>query len=57
VLHHGDFDDDSPTLISTLARILDLPSMPSVESTPAFDFKSSEASLREKRVQLDYMTK
>ena len=49
---HGDFDDDEPTLHSTLARIL----MQS-EELPDFDFQRSDASLREKRQQLDQMTR
>jgi hypothetical protein len=48
---HNDFDDDPPTLRSTLARILH-----SKEELPEFNFQSSEASLREKRIQLESMT-
>lgn len=49
--HHGDFDDDVPTLRSTMARILQRG-----EELPTFDFKSSEASLRDKRIALDDLT-
>jgi hypothetical protein len=49
--HHGDFDDDAPTLRSTLSRILQ-----SWEELPEFDFQRSEDSLREKRTQLDNLT-
>lgn len=45
--HHGDFDDDKPTLSATLARILK-------ESTvkASFNFSRSGSSLQEKRQRL-----
>jgi len=48
---HGDFDDDAPTLGSTLSRVLQ-----SWDELPEFDFKRSADSLREKRTQLDSLT-
>jgi hypothetical protein len=48
---HGDFDDDEATIRSTLVRILQ-----SWERVPDFEFKRSEDSLQQKRVQLDDMT-
>lgn len=48
---HADFDDDELTLRSTLLRILD-----SRADLPGFDFKRSEASLREQRAQVQKMT-
>jgi hypothetical protein len=45
---HGDFDDDSYTLESTLARILK-----SVEKLPEFKFKRTTSSLRDRRKRLE----
>lgn len=49
---HGDFDDDVLTLRSTLARILQR-----ADDLPEFDFSSSEASLREKRMALENLSR
>ena len=55
---HGEFDDDEPTLRSTLARILlQDAALPSPKETPEFAFSHSGASLREKRLQLDELTR
>jgi hypothetical protein len=48
---HGDFDDDPATVRSTLARILQRK-----EEAPQMEFQHSDASLREKRIQLDALT-
>ena len=45
--HHGDFDDDEPTVKATLARILD-----KHETGVSFSFNRSAASLREGRDRL-----
>jgi hypothetical protein len=47
--HHGDFDDDKPTLMSTLVTILN--SEEGVKSD-LFDFKRSSSSLGDRRRQL-----
>lgn len=49
--HHGDFDDNELTLLSTLARILNAPG-----EKLAIEFQRSEASLREKRQQLESLS-
>jgi hypothetical protein len=49
---HGDFDDDMPTLRSTMVRILEQTDVPA-----EIAFTRSEASLREKRIQLDHLTR
>jgi hypothetical protein len=48
---HADFDDDPPTLRSTLSRFLS-----TWDSLPEFDFQRSQDSLREKRARLDTLT-
>jgi len=45
--HHGDFDDDRPTLVATLARILDAGS-----SAEEFVINRSASSLQSRRIQL-----
>jgi predicted alpha/beta hydrolase family esterase len=45
--HHGDFDDDRPTLAATLARILD-----AGRSSEAFVINRSASSLQSRRLQL-----
>lgn len=47
--HHGDFDDDRPTLMSTLARILPSDRMPAKN---VFDFRRSASSLGDRRRSL-----
>lgn len=47
--HHGDFDDDPPTLMSTLANILPKEKMPKAN---IFEFKRSSSSLGDRRRQL-----
>lgn len=44
--HHGDFDDDEPTVQATLARIL------GKETDATFEFNYSTSALREKRLKL-----
>ena len=46
-LHHGDFDDDVPTVTATLARILGREKI-----MARFSFNRSSSSLREKRLRL-----
>lgn len=46
--HHGDFDDDLPTLQATLARVLAKRSV-----TAEFAFHHSASSLRDRRVGID----
>jgi hypothetical protein len=48
---HADFDDDPPTLRSTLSRFLN-----SWDTLPEFDIQRSQDSLREKRARLDTLT-
>src|SRR6185369_12253581 len=45
--HHGDFDDDAPTVQATLARILGTQA-----SAAKIDFESTAASRRDRRRQL-----
>jgi hypothetical protein len=45
--HHGDFDDDRPTVFATLARILGR-----ATSRAPFEFARTPASLRARRLQL-----
>ena len=45
--HHGDFDDDKPTLVATLARILD-----SASSAEKFVINRSASSLRNRRQEI-----
>jgi len=47
--HHGDFDDDEATVKATLARILEVGSVASVD----FKFHRSASSLRSKRLGAD----
>jgi len=47
-LHHGDFDDDKPTVGSTLRRICD-----DAEVGDRFSFKRSASSLRDRRLKLN----
>jgi hypothetical protein len=47
--HHGDFDDDPPTLMSTLARILPADRMPPKN---VFEFRRSSSSLGDRRRSL-----
>jgi hypothetical protein len=45
--HHGDFDDDKPTVLATLARILGHGA-----SQAPFEFARTPSSLRARRLQL-----
>jgi hypothetical protein len=45
--HHGDFDDDKPTVLATLARILGRGT-----SQAPFEFASTPASLQARRLKL-----
>ena len=49
--HHGDFDDDEPTLRSTLARVLD-----TAKALPQFALGPSQAAVQAERTQLDQLT-
>ncbi|HEX3204550.1 MAG TPA: hypothetical protein VHQ67_07350, partial [Nitrospiraceae bacterium] len=48
--HHGDFDDDRPTLLATLARILKKD--PTETGDGTFTIHRSASSLRDRRRQL-----
>ncbi|HEY3266048.1 MAG TPA: C1 family peptidase [Armatimonadota bacterium] len=50
--HHGDFDDDVPTLLATLARIVGAESEPS-----SLSVKRSAVSVAERRGQVDMLTR
>jgi hypothetical protein len=57
--HHGDFDDDIPTVLATLTRITGAPAAPpakakaGVAPRPAIRFMPSQSSLRERRLAMD----
>jgi hypothetical protein len=48
--HHGDFDDDRPTLLATLARIIKKD--PTATADGKFQIHRSASSLRDRRMQL-----
>jgi hypothetical protein len=50
--HHGDFDDDLPTVKATFARILQ-PTKPGTMAAVDLAFNSSASALRNRRLQLD----
>jgi hypothetical protein len=53
-LHHGDFDDDSPTVAATLANILNLPSLARAPTpTTRFRFDHSASSRRDRRLMVE----
>ena len=60
--HHGDFDDDKPTVRATFARILRAKAVKGKKAAPApatlaaLDFSASKSSLRERRVGIDART-
>jgi hypothetical protein len=59
--HHGDFDDDRPTFIATLARISPPPAakaaVPQLDAADLLAFKPSATRLRSERLKIDAQTR